>query len=212
MKKRRLICFTTTFFILLLLASCAPNTPDSNANMSEAPDSQSIQDTIYFNTEGKILSYRYFSIEDDFEGKPVILLHFEYTNDTDTSHMVSADFFPTVSQNGIELKTGILQYQSEYFEEYSNLITPIKNHTTIPVCFVYSLLDVDSDVEVNVQTFLDFYSDPQKITLSLLPTASDSDASSVSWEKKYYALLSKYKALQKKYEQLEQRLEYEQQK
>lgn len=212
MKKRRIIFLTSMVFPLLMLASCTSKTTGSTAIVSEVAASEHTENTIFFDTEGKKLSYQYFSIENDFENHPVILLHFEYTNDTDISHMVSTDFFPTVYQNGVELKTGILQYHSEYLEEYNNLLIPTKEQT-IPVCFVYSLQDLTSDVEVHMQTFLDFFSEPQKMTLSLVQTASDgnADENSTSWEKKYYALLSKYRALQQKYEQLEEKLKQESQ-
>ena len=204
MKKRQITILAVLLLVLLSLSASAAD----SSHLEEISNSAA-EPAIYLDTDGKILSYQYFSIEDDFEGKPALLLHFEYTNNTDSPAMASTDFFTSAYQNDTSLQPGVLAYDSEYTQEVNNLLVCIQNKESLSVCFVYSLDDLTSDVEIHVQSFLDFYSEPQKLTLSPLETATPSDASlsAEAWEKKYYALLSKYKTLQQEYNNLKKKLD-----
>lgn len=204
MKKRRLFILVSILLVLISMSASASESLSSKTSSDSESDP-----AIYLETDGKILSYQYFSVEEDFEGKPALLLHFEYTNNTDNPAMASTDFYTSAYQDNKPLQPGVLKYDSEYSQEVSNLLVSLQDQKSLPVCFVYSLSDLTSDVEIHVQSFLDFYSEPQKLTISPTETATPADASlsSEAWEKKYYALLSKYKTLQQEYNNLKKKLE-----
>ena len=72
MKKRRLFILVSILLVLISMSASASESLSSKTSSDSESDP-----AIYLETDGKILSYQYFSVEEDFEGKPALLLHFE---------------------------------------------------------------------------------------------------------------------------------------
>lgn len=105
-------------------------------------------------------SFQYLSYEilQDYDGNPLIMLHFNFTNNSDQSASAQTLFYPQVFQNGIECDFGFFMGDNA---AYDNLSKEIQPGTTLEVGFPYTLQDTTNSVTVEVQAMSDmFTSDP----------------------------------------------------
>lgn len=112
-----------------------------------------------------MLEYLSYEMISDYEGNPAILIHFNYTNNSDQSAMAQSYFYPQLFQNGVECEMAIL---SDSPEAYSNLIKEIQPGTTLEVGFPYTLQDTTNPVDLEVQAMSDMLSgETYKQTINL---------------------------------------------
>ena len=113
--------------------------------------------------DGKI-EYISHEIIQDYEGKPTILIHFNFTNNSDKSTSAQLLFHPKVFQNGVECEFGILM---DAPEAYQNLSKEIQPGTTLEVGFPYVLSDTENPVDIEVSSLTDWFADEQTQTINL---------------------------------------------
>lgn len=89
------------------------------------------------NSEGT-LKYTNHELSEDYEGNPVIIAYFDYTNKKDETSYSQMTFYPQAFQNGVECDMGILMDENEAYE---NATKEIQKDTTLNVAFVFSIKD-----------------------------------------------------------------------
>lgn len=103
-----------------------------------------------------VLEYLSYEMTSDYEGNPAILIHFNYTNNSDQSAIAQSYFYPQVFQNGVECDMAMLL---DAPEAYSNLSKEIQPGTTLEVAFPYVLQDTTNPVDLEVQAMSEMFSD-----------------------------------------------------
>ena len=87
---------------------------------------------------------------EDYEGTPVIVIRYEYTNNSEENMMFDLAVNAQAFQDGVQLDLALVD---EYSEEYENSSKEIKTGTTI-TCEVYYELTSESDVEIEVSELI----------------------------------------------------------
>lgn len=188
MRKKMFLTATTT--TMLLLAACGStettSTSEGTASIVETKETTTEEATtkgetteeteeeteaekkenekINLEVEDGKLEYVSHEIVQDYEGKPTILIHFNFTNNSDKSTSAQLLFHPKVFQNGVECEFGILM---DAPEAYQNLSKEIQPGTTLEVAFPYVLTDTTNPVDVEVSSLTDWLADEQKQTITL---------------------------------------------
>ena len=98
------------------------------------------------NSEGTLI-YTKHEVTSDFEGKPAVLVYFDYTNKKDESSFAQMTFYPQVFQNGVECEMGITTAENE---SVSNASKEIQKDTTINVAYIFVLQDNTNPVTLKV--------------------------------------------------------------
>lgn len=83
----------------------------------------------------------------NYEGKPTVIITYNYTNNSTSSKSFDMAFTHTVFQNGIECS-------KDYLYKEENSIKDIRPGTSIEVKKSYILNDIVTDIEVEVSGFL----------------------------------------------------------
>ena len=104
-------------------------------------------DSISIDNEEGTLTYTNHELSSDYEGNPVIIVYFDYTNKKDETSYAQMTFYPQAFQNGVECDMGILMDENEGVSNSSKEIT---TGTTLNVAFVYELQDNTSPVTMKV--------------------------------------------------------------
>lgn len=104
-------------------------------------------------------SFQYLSYEilEDYDGNPLIMLHFNFTNNSDQSASAQTLFYPQVFQNGVECEFGFFMGENA---AYDNLSKEVQPGTTLEVGFPYTLQDTTNPVTVEAQAMTDMFGDP----------------------------------------------------
>ena len=126
---------------------------------TEAPESTEEADPtapIKVECDEGVLEYLSYEMTSDYEGNPAILIHFNYTNNSDQSAIAQSYFYPQVFQNGVECDMAMLL---DAPEAYSNLSKEIQPGTTLEVAFPYVLQDTTNPVDLEVQAMSEMFSD-----------------------------------------------------
>ena len=111
------------------------------------------------------LEYLSYEIVKDYQDKPLILIHFNFTNSSEKSTSAQLVFHPTVFQNGVECSFGLYVGDNE---AYGNLSKDIQSGVTLEVAFPYNLQDTENPVDLEVKALSDFLNDKvYKQTISL---------------------------------------------
>ena len=187
---RKKIFLTAATATMLFLAACGSTETTSTTNASTSEGTTSVAETekttekettteettekvtetekkeskkINLEVEDGKLEYISHEIIQDYEGKPTILIHFNFTNNSDKSTSAQLIFYPKVFQNGVECEFGILMDSPE---AYQNLSKEIQPGTTLEVGFPYVLSDTESPVDVEVSS-LELFGDEQTQTINL---------------------------------------------
>lgn len=98
------------------------------------------------NTEGT-LTYTGHEVGSDYEGKPVLIVYFDYTNKKDEASYSQLTFYPQVFQNGVECSIGILMDENE---AVTNSTKEIQKDVTLNIAQVYELQDNTNPVTLKV--------------------------------------------------------------
>lgn len=83
----------------------------------------------------------------NYEGKPTVVITYNYTNNSDDSQSFDFGFIDTVFQNGIECSP-------DYLYDEDNAAKEIRPGTTIEVKKSYILNDTTTEVEVEIKGFI----------------------------------------------------------
>lgn len=119
-------------------------------------------DLINIDNEEGTLSYTKHEVSTDYEGNPVIVVYFDYTNKKPETSYSQMTFYPQAFQNGVECDYGILMEENE---GVNNSTKEITTGTTLNVAFVYELQDTENVVTMKVtdqsaeNLFKDYYQD-----------------------------------------------------
>lgn len=121
--------------------------------------------------EGELGSY-YVSIKGarkstDYEGNPVIIITYEWTNNSDDTTSPAGSMMEQAFQNGVQMEVGIVT------EEINDSFTQVRPGTTIKVDAVYSLTS-DSTVEFEISALEDMFQSPTpKVAMNFEPSSLD---------------------------------------
>lgn len=174
---RKKMFLTATTATMLLLAACGSaettSTNEGTASIVETKETTTEETTekvtetekkINLEVEDGKIEYISHEIIQDYEGKPTILIHFNFTNNSDKSTSAQLLFHPKVFQNGVECEFGILM---DAPEAYQNLSKEIQPGTTLEVGFPYVLSDTENPVDIEVSSLTDWFADEQTQTINL---------------------------------------------
>lgn len=120
--------------------------PQEKQEEEEKPQSGKVEKVNVDNSEGT-LTYTKHEITTDYEGKPAILVYFDYTNKKEESSYAQMTFYPQVFQNGVECEIGMTLNENEGI---SNSSKEIQKGTTLNVAFLYVLQDAENPVTLKV--------------------------------------------------------------
>ena len=129
---------------------------EESAEAPEATEEADPTAPIKVECDEGVLEYLSYEMTSDYEGNPAILIHFNYTNNSDQSAMAQSYFYPQVFQNGVECDMAMLLDSPE---AYSNLSKEIQPGTTLEVAFPYALQDTTNPVDLEVQAMSEMFSD-----------------------------------------------------
>lgn len=98
------------------------------------------------NKEGT-LTYVKHEVTKDYDGKPAIMIYFDYTNKQDEASSAQMTFYPQAFQNGVECEMAMSLEDNEALQNTSK---DIQKGTTINIAFIYSLQDTTKPVTLKV--------------------------------------------------------------
>lgn len=161
--KKKLIGMLLAVSLVLPLTACGEN-GDSNKSKSEdgketaaqensaedvdenEPVTGTVEKISVDNTEGT-LTYTGHEVGSDYEGKPVLIVYFDYTNKKDEASYSQLTFYPQAFQNGVECGIGILMDENEAI---ANSTKEIQKDVTLNIAQVYELQDSMNPVTLKV--------------------------------------------------------------
>ena len=183
---KKAIAILTAFILMVSVAACGTGTESDSSSNSSSESSSMVENNasssetssepsedapadstapLKYDCEDGTLEYLSYEITEDYEGKPAITLHFNFTNKMDEAQSVQTVFYPKVFQNGVECEMAIVTSDSE---ASSNTIKSIQKDTTLEVALSYSLQDTTSAVDLEVQALSEMFTgDPVKQTINL---------------------------------------------
>ena len=97
----------------------------------------------------------------DFEGKPVVIVKYNFTNNSEDSTAFYTAFDDSVYQDGVGLNESYVLDDSAQYDE-GNQTKDIKSGASIEVEAAYELNDTETDIDVEVEELFSF--DDKKIT------------------------------------------------
>ena len=105
-----------------------------------------------------------WKIVDDYSGEPVLVLTYDWTNNSDETASAVLSVSTKAFQNGISLDTGIVLDDSI---DTGSLIREVKPGTTIEVQELFSLQDTESEIEIEITDPWDFFGDPEILSFTI---------------------------------------------
>ncbi len=204
-------------FMLLAMILCL-----SFGSAVLAGEQSGIEGTINFQMETQTLEFKGYSVGTDFEGKPALVLIFDYCNLSDESNFAASDFYIQVFQNGIERDQATLDFDGEWGEAQKNYTTEIKDGAKLTVCVGYLLNDVTSPVDIEAKEFVN-WEDEQKMAIDIAQFSEKASAAEstdepetspvtqkdvIDWEAKYNDLKAEYDDLKLKYDALQEEYDH----
>ena len=131
----------------------SPTETPTEVTTEEPTEAPTEEDTTLGDYKVEIKDFRLAS---DFEGKPVIIITYGFTNVSDTS---PAAFYLSIEdavyQNGIGLNEAIFVDGSDYSSD--NQTKELKMGASLDVEVAYELNDTTSDVEIEIKEFFSFF-------------------------------------------------------
>ena len=105
-------------------------------------------DTLSIYLSDESWEYKGFDISEDNDSY-LLILHFIYTNNSDTPKHPGYDLMITSYQNGVQLNHALLtgKQRDEFQEEISNVTKNIMKGASLAFCYTYQLIDSTSDIE-----------------------------------------------------------------
>lgn len=105
-------------------------------------------------------------IAKDYEGKPVVIVKYNFTNNSDKEEAFDYTFDENVYQNGVGLNEAYVLDDSANYND-DNQTKKIKKGTTLEVEVAYKLNDTETDIEVEVKELFSFNNDKITKTFSI---------------------------------------------
>ena len=140
-------------------ASESEATPESMIDTISTESETDIQETsadpttpINIKCDEGSLEYLSYELTNDFDGAPLILIHFNFTNNSSESTTAQMVFYPQVFQNGIQCDMGGTREENDAIR---NLSRSIQTGTTLEVAFPYVLQDTENPVDLEIQVMGD---------------------------------------------------------
>lgn len=99
---------------------------------------------------GEIVSNVEFETQLDEDGKPILLIMFDWTNTTDEATAALWDVNIDVFENGIEADSAYLPWNHAYNDMEDDSCTEVKPGYSLRVCDCYELTGNPADVEVEI--------------------------------------------------------------
>lgn len=124
---------------------------ENSSVIAEPSTEPQAEETINLIGESGTLKYIRHELSTNYDGNPVILIYFDYTNTGEEAKNVQFAFHPTVYQNGIQCD---FDFPVETVEANKNLSKNIQTGTTLQVAFAYELQDTQNPVTVEVSELL----------------------------------------------------------
>lgn len=141
-------------------ASPVENAEEEKEEASQAPEGEGDLGSYHVAIKGAKKS-------EDYEGKPVIIITYEWTNNSDDTTSAMGSMLEQAFQDGVQMDTGIVT------EEINESYTQVRPGTTVKVDAVYCLTS-DSTVEFELSALEDmFSSDTPKVTMNFEPNELD---------------------------------------
>lgn len=174
--KKRWIAILLAAMMVTVASSCGSEPAESSSNADgeatpPASQEEQIESTpeehtgpIDFTCEKGNLKYVKHELSTDYEGKPVILIYFDFTNNDDEATTAQFVFDNTVFQNGIQCEFAVL---TDSNEAYQNLSKEIQKGTTLQVAYPYVLQDTENPVTLEVEELFSFDGEKQTQELAL---------------------------------------------
>ncbi len=103
------------------------------------PEQPADDNMIDFNTGKYIIKYTGHAVGTDYEGKPCLIVYYDFTNNSDENTSSAASVFMKAFQNGVQCDTAIF---TEENEALGNYMTEIQPGTTINTAQCYSIPDM----------------------------------------------------------------------
>lgn len=179
-------------------------------NGALAMEQSGVDGTINFQLETETFEFRGYSIGTDFEGKPALILIFDYCNLSEDGKFAASDIYVQVFQNGIERDHATLDFDGEWGEGQKNYNTEIKDGAKLTVCIGYLLENTVSPVDVEAEEFVN-WTEKQEMTIDIsqfsgeVPAAGSAGGEDAAdWEAKYNELKAEYDNLKLKYDALQE--------
>ncbi len=127
-------------------------TEKNENNTSNQPDEEGEKNNNLGQYMIEILSYR---IEEDYEGKPIVIVKYSFTNNSENSANFDFTFEDNVYQNGIGLNNCYFVADDvEYLSDNSS--KDIKKGATLEVEKAYVLNDTNTDIEIEISELISF--------------------------------------------------------
>lgn len=157
--KKILVIFCSLVLLFVFAACGAEDDASTDAASSDevtTTDSSSSQETA---SEGDLGDYHVaikdYSLGKDYEGNDVIIITYDYTNNSEDSTAFDVATVCYAYQDGIELEHAYVMDDSTEYDDGSSMKN-IKTGVTIEVQNAYLLSNTDSPVDVEVIEFISF--------------------------------------------------------
>lgn len=124
----------------------------NNCTVIQAYEQQEVNGDISIVSSDKILNYDHYELQTDDDGKPAIVIYFEFTNNTDEAKSASSSYWFDVFQNGIERDSTTIPNNDSFSDGLHYHVTDIKNGATVNTCFACELDDTTTEVELEVKS------------------------------------------------------------
>lgn len=120
---------------------------ENDSSIAEPPAESQTNETINLIGESGTLKYVKHELSTNYEGNPVILIYFDYTNTGEEAENAQLAFHLTTYQNGIECD---FDFPADTVEANQNISKKIQPGTTLQIAFAYELQDTQNPVTVEV--------------------------------------------------------------
>ena len=141
------------------LASGSSETSDQGSGKAEAGAQQSNLGEYSVD----IVSCR---LSKDYEGDPVVIVKYTFTNNSDEAAAFDWTFEDTVYQDGVGLNKAYVLADSANYDE-GNQTKKIKSNTSLDVEVAYELNDTATDITIEVKELFSFDDDTVTKTFSI---------------------------------------------
>lgn len=146
---KKLLAIIVAITLVLSLAAC------SGATTSQGSQDAEITESVDNKLGNYSVDIKNCRIAEDFEGKPIVIITYGFTNNGENSAAFYTSVSTAVFQNGIGLNECYFAEDSANYNS-GNQSKEIKTGSTLDVEVAYNLNDTETDVEVEVTEWISF--------------------------------------------------------
>lgn len=143
----------TLLLALLMVFSLAACDIEDSSQGSDSVDS--VQNTINTSLGDYEVEIKSCRLAEDYEGKPIAIITYGFTNNSENPSSFYISLEDEVFQNGIGLNKCYVADKSAKYDD-SNMSKEIKKGSTLDVEVAYILNDTTTDLEVEVSELISF--------------------------------------------------------